>query len=296
MSLEIIKQTLNLIRGSGDSRILVEQTALLNKEVRGGMTSFSEEKIKAVANEIQQVFCEHLKDHAYTTSIAGGSTEVSQVVAELGNTLLKLSQKDAQECGKELLQSYRPRLPKDAYLEIIRNLSSKDKGSLRCVSKEEKINDLISLVNHWKTPLKDLGLKTVTEAMVVFGEFGKEINYLNLRRLEVSDDDCKILKEFFPNIIDLIVNSKIITDEGIFHLKEMGLRKVNLSSCNKLTNVSLSYLKAMPITRANFSWCKGFTREGLANLDVSNLKKLILVGCPKIDVTPFEKLGIKVTR
>ena len=69
----------------------------------------------------------------------------------------------------------------------------------------------------------------------------------------IDNDQFEQLIKLCPNLTHLFINSRIIEDNALEHLKGMPLTSVDFSRCDKLTDKALEHLKGMPLTNVSFS-------------------------------------------
>ena len=116
------------------------------------------------------------------------------------------------------------------------------------------------------TPLSDLGLTDYDKLKDFIAEHGAELKCLNLNGQLIDNDQFEQLIKSCPNLTHLFINSPIIKDNALEHLKGMPLTSVNFSGCKNLTDKALEHLKGMPLTSVNFSGCWNLTDKALEHL------------------------------
>ena len=105
------------------------------------------------------------------------------------------------------------------------------------------------------TPLSDLGLTDYDKLKDFIAKHGAELKCLNLNGHEIDNDQFQQLIKSCPNLTHLFINSSIIEDHALEHLKGMPLTSVNFTGCKNLTGKALEHLKGMPLTSVSFSAC-----------------------------------------
>ena len=81
------------------------------------------------------------------------------------------------------------------------------------------------------TPLSDLGLIDYDKLKDFIAEHGAELKCLNLNGHKIDNDQFQQLIKSCPNLTHLFINSPIIKDNALEHLKGMPLTSVNFSGC-----------------------------------------------------------------
>lgn len=129
-----------------------------------------------------------------------------------------------------------------------------------------------------------LGQKDVPSAELSLENFGiKERDPfkvpLGLKAERIIREEAEV-KKYLENNIDEIVQS---SNYGLSNLK--GLRELNLCSCKKITDITLTYaLKFRELQYLNLSFCQGIAQEGIESVakQCPSLEILMLVECAKI--------------
>ena len=144
------------------------------------------------------------------------------------------------------------------------------------------------------TPLSDLGLTDYDKLKDFIAKHGAELKCLNLNGHEIDNDQFQQLIKSCPNLTHLFINSSIIEDHALEHLKGMPLTSVSFDSCSNLTDNALEHLKGMELTSVNFNWCKNLTDKALENLE--GMPSVDFGGCSNLTDKSLEHLkGMPLT-
>ncbi len=128
-----------------------------------------------------------------------------------------------------------------------------------------KNNKYPSLNSSWindqpNRSLWGLGFDDYDKLKNYINEHGTELKCLNLIGHKINKAQFEQLIKSCPNLTHLFVESSIIEDKALEHLKGMPLTSVTLAGCYKLTDKALEHLKGMPLTSFDFSNC-GYLTE-----------------------------------
>ena len=140
------------------------------------------------------------------------------------------------------------------------------------------------------TPLSDLGLIDYDKLKDFIAAHGAELKCLNLNGHKIDNDQFQQLIKSCPNLTHLFINSPIIKDNALEHLKGMPLTSVDFSRCSILTNNALEHLKDMPLTCVNFSGWWKLTDKALEHLKDMPLTSVNFSGCWKLTDKALEHL------
>ena len=146
------------------------------------------------------------------------------------------------------------------------------------------------------TPLSDLGLTDYDKLKDFIAEHGAELKCLNLYEQMIDNDQFEQLIKSCQNLTHLFINSPIIKDNALEHLKGMPLTIVNFSGCRKLNDKALEHLKGMPLTSVNFSGCRKLNDKALEHLKGMPLTSVNFGGCWNLTDNALEHLkGMPLT-
>ena len=162
-------------------------------------------------------------------------------------------------------------LPQQLPINVIPELEAEDDTPELMVDTPEIDNQESKLDPIWindnpNTSLKDLGLSDYDNLKDFIIEHGVQLKCLNLIGHKIDNAQFEQLIKSCPNLTHLFINSPIIEDNALEHLKGMPLTSVNLRECWKLTDYALEHLKGMPLTSVNFRECDNLTDNALEHL------------------------------
>lgn len=113
-------------------------------------------------------------------------------------------------------------------------------------------------------------LKSFADLQVYTEKHGKDILSLCLLDFcqNINDEQLGILAKNCPNLSVLVLQSFLITDQGLGYLKDLkGLTMLGLSFCKKLTDQGLEQLKELSCLKTlNLNFCTGLTQQGFVLL------------------------------
>ena len=139
------------------------------------------------------------------------------------------------------------------------------------------------------TSLKDLGLSDYDELKDFITEHGDQLKCLNLIGHEIDNNQFEQLIKSCPNLTHLFINSPIIEDNALEHLKGMPLTNVSFVGCWKLTDKALEHLKGMPLTSVDFA-CWKLTDKALKHLKGMPLTSVDLMSARILPTRPLSIL------
>ena len=142
------------------------------------------------------------------------------------------------------------------------------------------------------TPLSDLGLSDYDKLKDFIAAHGAELKCLNLNGQLIDNDQFQQLIKSYPNLTHLFINSPIIKDNALEHLKGMPLTSVNFSGCRNLTDKALEHLKDMPLTSVNFGGCCNLTDKALEHLKGMPLTSVDFSWCRILPTRPSSILKV----
>jgi len=209
----------------------------------------------------------------------------------------------AQDMDVEL-----PTLPDDIYPALIKELGVQELLHFRAANltfKQRAEKELVLRLNNSAITLREIGIKTITEALIFFGGLCDQITRLDLREFYIEDAIWTIFYKF-PNLEVLLLNESPLT-----HLPNFTKLKIlELYNCRSIQGYSVltNYpLKELVITQANLSLdfltgCPQLTKLSLAysvfeDLEpvayCRSLKELDLTGTCITDTRCLKKLPLE---
>jgi hypothetical protein len=143
---------------------------------------------------------------------------------------------------------------------------------------------------------KYLGLKAIninTGKEAVDYAIKNQLRNVDLRGIEITNEDMQRLLNQCRSIQRLIINSSLITDEAFQNINTLNnLHTLSLYRCDNLTGNFLSSLKELnKLTRLSLSGCSQLKEKAFEKLnDLPQLESLWLVGCVNFTDNALEKL------
>jgi uncharacterized protein YjbI with pentapeptide repeats len=145
-------------------------------------------------------------------------------------------------------------------------------------------------------PLVGSGFDDFDAALVYVKQNGNQLHGLDLKGLDVDDDQFKQLIQYCPNLKQLFVRYSKISDKGLENLKGMRLTSVDFHRCYNLTDKAIEHLKGMPLTSVKFSECSYLTESVFEHLKGMPLTSIAFSWCGELTDKAIELLkGMPLT-
>ena len=199
------------------------------------------------------------------------------------------------------IEDNEPSLPQQLPIDVIPESEAKDDipeledDTPELDNRESKL-DPAWINDNPNTSLKDLGLSDYDELKDFITEHGVQLKCLNLIGHKIDNNQFEQLIKSCPNLTHLFINSPIIEDNALEHLKGMPLTNVSFGACWKLTDKALEHLKGMQLTSVNFRNCWKLTDKALKHLKGMPLTSVDLSECSNLTDKALEYLkGMPLT-
>ncbi len=131
--------------------------------------------------------------------------------------------------------------------------------------------------------------------MAYLAQHDRQVRELDLSNFStLHDQDLKTISKCCPNLQELLIQSKYITDQGLQHLQALtALQNLNLKECSHITDQGLQYLQILSALQSlELSKCNKITDQGLQSLKIlSALKSFLLFECKQISAQQINQLA-----